>query len=77
VSDPASVGLTPREFDVLGRLVQGKCNKEIARNLGIEEQTVKNHLRPIFKKFGVARRAELLVKVFELGIVFGGPGIGN
>jgi DNA-binding CsgD family transcriptional regulator len=77
VSDPASLGLTPREFEVLGWLVQGKCNKEIARKLGIEEQTVKNHLRPIFQKFGVVRRAELLVKVFEKGIVFGGPGIGN
>jgi DNA-binding CsgD family transcriptional regulator len=71
------VGLTPREFEVLGWLVQGKSNKEIARNLGIEEQTVKNHLRPIFQKFGVARRAELLVRVFELGMVFGRPSIGN
>ncbi|MDD1622212.1 MAG: response regulator transcription factor [Methylococcaceae bacterium] len=77
VSDPASLGLTPREFEVLAWLVQGKCNKEIARKLGIEEQTVKNHLRPIFKKFGVARRAELLLKVFEKGIVFGAPDIGN
>jgi len=77
VSDPASLGLTPREFEVLGWLVQGLCNKEIARKLGIEEQTVKNHLRPIFQKFAVARRTELLVKVFELGIVFGRPEVGN
>ena len=76
-SDPASLGLTPREFEVLGWLVQGKCNKEIARKLGIEVQTVKNHLRPIFQKFGVVRRTELLVKVFEKGIVFGRPGVGN
>ncbi len=77
VSDPASLGLTPREFEVLGWLVQGLCNKEIARKLGIEEQTVKNHLRPIFQKFAVARRTELLVKVFEMGIVFGRPEVGN
>lgn len=77
VSDPASLGLTQREFEVLGWLVQGKCNKEIARKLGIEEQTVKNHLRPIFQKFAVARRTELLVKVFEKGIVFGRPEVGN
>ena len=76
-SDPASLGLTPREFEVLGWLVQGKGNKEIARKLGIEEQTVKNHLRPIFQKFGVVRRTELLVKVFEKGIVFGRPEVGN
>jgi DNA-binding NarL/FixJ family response regulator len=77
ISDPASLGLTPREFEVLRWLVQGKCNKVIARELGIEEQTVRNHLRPIFQKFGVARRAELLVKVFEQGIVFDKPGVGN
>lgn len=77
VSDPASLGLTPREFEVLGWLVRGMCNKEIARKLGIEEQTVKNHLRPIFQKFAVVRRTELLVKVFEMGIVFGRPEVGN
>lgn len=77
VSDPASLGLTPREFEVLGWLVQGMCNKEIARKLGIEEQTVKNHLRPVFQKFAVVRRTELLVKVFEMGIVFGRPEVGN
>lgn len=76
-TDPASLGLTPREFEVLGWLVRGMCNKEIARNLGIGEQTVKNHLRPIFQKFGVARRTELLVKVYEKGIVFGRPEVGN
>ena len=77
VSDPAGLDLTPREFEVLSWLVLGKSNKEIARQLGIEEQTVRNHLRPVFQKFGVARRAELLVKVFERGIVFGKPEIGN
>lgn len=77
VTDPASLGLTPREFEVLGWLVQGMCNKEIARKLGIGEQTVKNHLRPIFQKFAVVRRTELLVKVFEMGIVFGRPEVGN
>jgi len=76
-SSPSSLGLTPREFEVLGWVVQGKCNKEIARKLSIEEQTVKNHLRPIFQKFSVSKRTELLVKVFEKGIVFGQPGVGN
>ncbi|WP_446811599.1 response regulator [Methylomonas sp. 2BW1-5-20] len=77
VTDSASVGLTPREFEVLTWLVQGIGNKQIARQLGIEEQTVRNHLRPIYQKFGVAKRTELLVKVFERGIVFGKPGVGN
>ncbi len=77
VSNPGDLGLTPREFEVLGWLVLGLCNKEIARKLGIEEQTVKNHLRPIFQKFAVVRRTALLVKVFEMGIVFGRPEVGN
>jgi DNA-binding NarL/FixJ family response regulator len=77
VTDPADLGLTPREFEVLAWLVQGQCNKEIARRLMIEEQTVKNHLRPIFQKFGVVRRTQLLTKVFEKGIVFGSPEVGN
>jgi DNA-binding CsgD family transcriptional regulator len=77
VTDPADLGLTPREFEVLAWLVQGQCNKEIARRLMIEEQTVKNHLRPIFQKFGVVRRTQLLTKVFEKGIVFGCPEVGN
>ncbi|TAN51927.1 MAG: response regulator transcription factor [Methylococcaceae bacterium] len=77
VSDPNRHGLTAREFQVLRWLVQGKCNKDIARRLNIEEQTVKNHLRPIFQKFGVTRRAELIVKVFEAGIVLGAPDVGN
>lgn len=77
VNDSASLGLTQREFEVLTWLVQGIGNKQIARQLGIEEQTVRNHLRPIYQKFGVAKRTELLVKVFERGIVFGKPGVGN
>lgn len=76
-SNPADLGLTPREFDVLSWLVQGKSNKEIARKLNIEEQTVKNHLRPIFQKFNVSKRTELIVKVAEQGIVFGKNRLGS
>jgi DNA-binding NarL/FixJ family response regulator len=74
---PEDLGLTPREYDVLRWVVQGMSNKEIARQMGIEEQTVKNHMRPIFGKFGVSKRAELIVKVFKWGIALGAPGVGN
>ncbi|OAI03757.1 response regulator [Methylomonas methanica] len=77
VSDPASLGLTPREFELLTWLVKGIGNKQIARHLGVGEQNVRNHLRVIYQKFGVTKRTELLVKVFERGIVFGKPGVGN
>ncbi|QWF70066.1 response regulator transcription factor [Methylomonas paludis] len=76
-TEPQTLGLTVREFEVLAAVVQGKSNKLIARQLGIQEQTVKNHLRPVFLKLGVVRRTELLVKVFEMGVVFGRPEVGN
>jgi DNA-binding CsgD family transcriptional regulator len=40
----------------------GHSNKEIARALGISEQTVKIHLQHVFQKLGVRRRAELLLR---------------
>ena len=73
----AAVGLTAREYQVLGWLVHGKSNKEIARRLNIHEQTVRNHLRPIYLKFGVARRTELMAKVYEWGLSFEPPDVGN
>ncbi|TPQ26044.1 response regulator [Methylomonas sp. HW2-6] len=73
VSNPANLGLTPREFEILRWIACGYTNKSIANKLHIQEQTVRNHLRPIFQKFGVSRRTELLVKLFEQGIVFGLP----
>jgi DNA-binding NarL/FixJ family response regulator len=76
-TNPGDIDLTPREFDVLRWVVQGMSNKEIARQMDIEEQTVKNHMRPIFGKFGVSKRAELIVKVFKLGVVLGAPEVGN
>lgn len=76
-SDPAILGLTKREFEVLGWVVSGMCNKSIAANMGISEQTVRNHLRPIFQKLKVSRRTELVVWAFEQGVVFGKPPVGN
>ncbi len=77
VSDPSELGLTIREFEILRWLVTGLSNKQIAKRMGIQEQTVRNHLRPAYQKFGVTRRTELLLKVFERGIVFGKPEVGN
>lgn len=49
--------LTPRELQVVALLQQGCSNKEIARELGIMEDTVKKHLQSIYAKLGVHRRA--------------------
>lgn len=52
---------TPRQLDVLGLLAAGKANKEIARELGISDLTVKIHVTAIFRKLGVATRAKAIV----------------
>jgi DNA-binding CsgD family transcriptional regulator len=49
--------LSPREAEVLGELVQGARNSEIAARLGISERTVKAHLAHIYQKLGVDSRA--------------------
>lgn len=53
-------GLTRREADVLKRLLDGLKNAEIAVNMAIAEQTVKDHLSRIYKKMGVKNRFELM-----------------
>jgi DNA-binding NarL/FixJ family response regulator len=53
--------LTQRERAVIGCLMQGFPNREIARALSIAEQTVKNHLRSVFDKVGVSDRLELVL----------------
>jgi two-component system nitrate/nitrite response regulator NarL len=51
--------LTPRELDVVAKIVAGHANKDIAKDLGISEDTVKHHLSTIFDKVGVSSRLEL------------------
>ena len=51
--------LTGRESQVVAHVRQGFTNKEIARQLGIQEDTVKKHLQAVFGKLGVRRRALL------------------
>lgn len=51
--------LTPRELQIVGFIVQGCKNKEIATHLGTKEQVVKNYLRSIYDKTGVSDRLEL------------------
>lgn len=55
---PAS-HLTRRELQVVSAIVDGSTNKDLAKDLGISEQTVKNHLSNIFDKLGVSNRLEL------------------
>jgi two-component system, NarL family, nitrate/nitrite response regulator NarL len=62
-------GLTAREFDVVGTIVSGFTNREIAEKFSISEQTVKHHLRNIFDKLGVSNRLELALFAINHGLV--------
>ncbi|UCH73737.1 MAG: response regulator transcription factor [Rhodospirillales bacterium] len=50
--------LSRREAEVLAALVKGISNREIGRELGVEEVTVKLHLRRIYRKIGVSNRTQ-------------------
>lgn len=55
-----AAGLSEKEVAVLGELAQGKSNRQIAQALWLSEQTVKFHLRNVYRKLGVANRTEAL-----------------
>jgi DNA-binding NarL/FixJ family response regulator len=60
-----SLGISPREAEVLCWLAQGKSNGEIAGILGMTEHTVKKHLQHIFEKLGVESRHAAAVRALE------------
>jgi DNA-binding NarL/FixJ family response regulator len=64
-----SLGLTPRQIDVLALLVQGKPNKLICRTLNLAEGTVKTHTAAIYRALGVMNRTQAVYAVNRLGVV--------
>ncbi len=65
----ATEALTERERGVLRLLVQGRSNKEIARDLQIAEDTVKTHVKHILAKLGVQSRTQAVLSAMRLGLV--------
>ncbi|MGH6980769.1 MAG: response regulator [Stellaceae bacterium] len=61
--------LTPREQQVLARLASGAPNKEIGRDLGLAEITVKLHVRQILKKIGARNRSEAVSIAIRNGVL--------
>ncbi len=59
--------LTVREHEVLSLLLEGKSNKEIARQIGIKEVTAAFHLRGVFKKLGASNRTQAVTTAIRLG----------
>jgi len=64
-----SLGLSPREVDVLDRLAAGESNKEIARRLGISPNTVKTHVARVYEKLAVERRIQAVEKARLLALI--------
>jgi DNA-binding NarL/FixJ family response regulator len=52
-------GLTPREMEIVGMILRGSSNGDIATKFAISEKTVKHHLTNVFDKLGVSNRLEL------------------
>jgi DNA-binding CsgD family transcriptional regulator/RimJ/RimL family protein N-acetyltransferase len=65
---PPPPALTPREREVLERLALGETNHEIAYQLGISVNTVKNHVRSILEKLSARSRAEAVVTSLQRGL---------
>ena len=64
----ARLGLTKREVQIIGALVDGQTNKDIAATFGISEYTVKHHLTNIYDKLGVYNRVELVLFAINRGL---------
>ncbi len=60
--------LSPRELDVLRGIVRGASNKEIARDHGIAETTVKIHVQHVLRKLDVSSRVHAAVIASEQGL---------
>jgi DNA-binding NarL/FixJ family response regulator len=65
----AVAALSPRQMECLLKLVQGKPNKVIAREMDVADSTVKTHLATAFKALGVNSRSEAVFQAAKLGLL--------
>ncbi|MFZ0547637.1 MAG: response regulator transcription factor [Candidatus Promineifilaceae bacterium] len=68
-TEDSFVPLSPREMEILEYVTHGKSNKEIAYELGISHQTVKNHMTAILRKLHVDDRTQAAVYALSRGWV--------
>ena len=64
-----SLGLTPRECQILELLGSGQSNKEIARQLEISPNTAKTHIASVYQKLAVSRRIQAIDKARDLALI--------
>ena len=65
----ATLGISPRELEVLREIAAGHSNKEIALQLHVSPNTVKTHVARLFEKLGARRRTDAIQRARELGIL--------
>ncbi len=65
----AAPQLSPREREVLELIVKGRSNKEIGGDLGVAENTVKNHVKVVLEKMGVHDRVQAATRAIQRGMV--------
>jgi NarL family two-component system response regulator LiaR len=64
-----SLGITPRELEILELIAQGLSNKEIADRVFVSENTVKTHSSRVFDKLGAKRRTQAVQMGKELRLI--------
>lgn len=64
-----SLGITPRELEILGLIAEGLSNREIAERASVSENTVKTHSSRVFDKLGARRRTQAVQKGKELRLI--------
>ncbi|MDJ0643629.1 MAG: helix-turn-helix transcriptional regulator [Erythrobacter sp.] len=65
----ASLGLTPRELEILGYLAKGASNKEIARSLKVSPNTIKTHIANLYMKLEVTGRGKAVEAARALAVI--------
>lgn len=68
--NPRSLGLTPRQVDVLRLMMQGMPNKLICRELQLAEGTVKVHVSAILRALAASSRTQAVIAAHDVGIEF-------
>ena len=69
-----SLGLTPRQTDVLSLLLKGQPNKLIARELGLSVETMKDHVAAVLRALNVSTRTQAVLAVSQMAQQPGGLG---
>jgi ATP/maltotriose-dependent transcriptional regulator MalT len=65
----ASLGITPRELEILELIAEGLSNREIAARVSVSENTVKTHSSRVFDKLDAQRRTQAVQRAKSLRLI--------